>query len=820
MRMRRTLVVPIGLMCVCTFWPLRALASTAPQEEEASVPCWEEETTVTVSGGESTTINPCNPPSCSIALDCNHNGLDDRCDASCLNTGQFCSGSTAFYDSCTRSSLCGNDPDCNNNDRPDACDLTGNDCNNNGVPDECDADCNANGVPDDCDVSGGTSPDIDANGIPDECEDCDGDGIPDGIEDNPYDQDCDHDGTCNGDETPDCNNNGLPDSCETAPATSTFAFNSGILTPMDYLNDHEATFHDVPYPVSDVTLTFEAIGDLDSLDYPESVRVHIWPAVPGCGDTFLGYCTIGNVFNDPGEGSACPATPDTDTLPISAQLFIDLLEANNGDLQIWMDPGFNVDACVDSFISVRVSYTTTDDCDGNGVPDDCDPDCNGNGVPDACDLAAGTSPDCNANAVPDECDIDDGTSPDCNGNATPDECEDDCNGNGVPDDCDIDPSDPDGDTFVSQDCDGSALPDECEPSADSAGSRYIEITPGGFDFYDQYLDPATQYRIMIEPYPDGSNACNAVWVRYGGTLTDDIALADELTPDQWCTQWVRDAIVIPDGIYTVIADAVDPPGQSLMWNIQTAPYCDVNQSGVANVVDLSAVIDCFQGLFTETITPQSCDQAPAADPAGTCLPPDGYINVDDILAVIDYMFNGILYPCPDPCFTGPEAPLPAGAPATPGVLATAETPHTIDAGDYVEVDVYVSGSSDLRAYELSVDITGGSGGALNLVDAYIDETRTDYAFYGAGETTYPVVDLSGGRVANVLQTGSVDASTDVYAATFKFQATSSASGTFTATALIADAKLRNAAALPVGVGTTTSTTIVVNSDPQHLPVQK
>ncbi len=44
--------------------------------------------------------------------------------------------------------------------------------------------------------------------------------------------------------------------------------------------------------------------------------------------------------------------------------------------------------------------------------------------------------DCNANGIPDDQDIAEGTSQDCNGNDTPDECESDCDGNAVPDDCD------------------------------------------------------------------------------------------------------------------------------------------------------------------------------------------------------------------------------------------------------------------------------------------------------------------------------------------------------------------------------------------------
>ncbi|MBU0618144.1 MAG: hypothetical protein KKI02_10540, partial [Planctomycetes bacterium] len=98
---------------------------------------------------------------------------------------------------------------------------------------------------------------------------------------------------------------------------------------------------------------------------------------------------------------------------------------------------------------------TSDDANGNGVPDECDPDCNNNGVPDDLDIAQGTSQDCNNNDIPDECDIADGTSNDVNGNSVPDECEPDCNGNGIPDDWDITQG-------TSQDCQPNGIPDECD----------------------------------------------------------------------------------------------------------------------------------------------------------------------------------------------------------------------------------------------------------------------------------------------------------------------------------------------------------------------
>lgn len=44
------------------------------------------------------------------------------------------------------------------------------------------------------------------------------------------------------------------------------------------------------------------------------------------------------------------------------------------------------------------------DCNGNRVPDECEPDCNGNGITDECDIRSGTSPDCDGSGTPDECD--------------------------------------------------------------------------------------------------------------------------------------------------------------------------------------------------------------------------------------------------------------------------------------------------------------------------------------------------------------------------------------------------------------------------------
>ena len=68
-------------------------------------------------------------------------------------------------------------------------------------------------------------------------------------------------------------------------------------------------------------------------------------------------------------------------------------------------PDCNLDGVLDY---LDILEGTSQDCDGNLVPDECDiaagaPDCNANAVPDACDIASGASQDLDHDEVPDEC---------------------------------------------------------------------------------------------------------------------------------------------------------------------------------------------------------------------------------------------------------------------------------------------------------------------------------------------------------------------------------------------------------------------------------
>jgi hypothetical protein len=422
------------------------------------------------------TSSDCNdngvPDECELPThDCNGNHIVDACDIA-AGTGADCNGNLV-PDACEvifgSSADCDGDaipdecePDCNSNGIHDICDITNGaaDCNANDIPDECEslADCQPNGIQDICDLESGSF-DCNANAVPDECEpDCNGDSIPDDCDILVgYSDDCDRNGIpdeCDiaAGSANDCQPNGIPDHCEKArPAyfaegqdacadaeiacpgieytgSTVVATNDGSATCADSATTADAWYRYTP--VADGSVTVSLVGS----EYDNALSVH--SSCPGSPANEL-------VCNDDWCGTQAKLTFSAEANH-TYWIRISGWNGSTGVYRMMIDgPACPIDVdCDDDLIpdECELSSGAADDCDLNGVPDNCEPDCNENAVADACDLSGGTSLDCNSNGVPDECEL---------------YPHGDCNNNGVVDACDIAAG-------SSADADGNGKPDECE----------------------------------------------------------------------------------------------------------------------------------------------------------------------------------------------------------------------------------------------------------------------------------------------------------------------------------------------------------------------
>jgi hypothetical protein len=212
-----------------------------------------------------------------------------------------------------------------------------------------------------------------------------------------------------------------------------------------------------------------------------------------------------------------------------------------------------------------VGEDCSQDCQPNGVPDECEPDCNGNGQPDDCDIASGSSLDCNGNGVPDECDIADGTSQDCNGNTVPDECDIangtslDCQPNGIPDECDIANCNHE---LWCADCQPDGIPDGCQ----------LSTTKGPGD-------------VLISQLPNQTNGifsdCQCVLCGQPQVLADDFIIDADGTPigtvNVWGGNYPGDSTPTNNWHLEFYLDAGGFPGASVYSYLGTAT---MQQTGV------------------------------------------------------------------------------------------------------------------------------------------------------------------------------------------------------------------------------------------------
>jgi hypothetical protein len=473
-------------------------------------------------------------------------------------TGQDCLG---YGEDDTCSIFDGLGTDCNNNGHPDACDITAGtsqDVDLNGVPDECQLDCNANGIVDTCELPGGcatgncgtvfpgacgTALDCNNNGLIDWCELNGGGGgghtyaVDDGTAENGI-------GLTNGGNVIWLNHFVAVQNATNISSVSVAYNNVADGTPVTILiwndptNDGDPTDAQVIASAASVvanagTDTFNVVnfnpgvnvGNPGAHFFVGVQITHVAGEYPAAIDetasqqqSWIAGTTTGTV--DPNNMGAAA---------IPVQLIDDA--GLPGNWLVRAEAGLGGSDCNGNGIpdDCDIADGTSVDCNANGIPDECElatKDCNGNGIPDDCDIAAG-APDCNANGIPDSCELADGSAQDCNGNGIPDSCDIasgaalDCNANGIPDSCDIA-------SGLSQDCQPDAIPDECQLNCGK--DKAIIVTEG----FEAGVVPPAGWGAQIQNASYTWKLMAPTGTPHGGTYAADVEYDPALSPqDEW-----------------------------------------------------------------------------------------------------------------------------------------------------------------------------------------------------------------------------------------------------------------------------------------------
>jgi hypothetical protein len=261
--------------------------------------------------------------------------------------------------------------------------------------------------------------------------------------------------------------------------------------------------------------------------------------------------------------------------------------------------------------------------------------------------------------------------------------------------------------------------------------------------------------------------CLSKYVDVDGTLTD--APVFQLI-DDWGTIFVEGEEIVPDSTYEVRAECgafTSNPG-----SVTVNPWCDHDSDGFITIGDVLLSVEAFQGNYAHT-TLEVVDIWPCA--------PNRLINIDDLQWTVN-TFMGQTYAdtgCPLPC-DGSAAPAdgPAGASTSPepATLSVVPSLDRVPAGGSVDVDVYVGTVSDLRAYQVALEVTGGRRGGFELTRIRIDTDRAKYAF--GSSKIVEAIDLSEARVGALPFSGTSGVRKSAYLATFTFKASEDAKGTF------------------------------------------
>ncbi|MCH8146979.1 MAG: hypothetical protein IH987_03170 [Planctomycetes bacterium] len=343
---------------------------------------------------------------------------------------------------------------------------------------------------------------------------------------------------------------------------------------------------------------------------------------------------------------------------------------------------------------------------------------------------------------------------------------------------------------------GSYPPAPARPYLANQKNRYLSFDPGNTGSWafavEMTVGPGAPLELGWVGQQDGNGVSPVV--------------ADPYFSSDWTSVvHVADCEIVPVATYAISAttqqspphepftaalsvETIDEPAGGKFWgdvvgSIVDAVYTPPN--GFTNVEDVTATIKGFQAV-------SNAAHFSWLDVQPEC--PNGVINFDDTLHVI-LAFTGAAYPFSDPLNCDP-----CTGPTTGNIDFLMVADHeVIDPDEQVVIDVHVEPALDVGVYEVSLEVSGGTTGSLDLTSMTVNKARSDYIF--GTSSVADAVDDAGGRLAAAMTDGTgVDVTTaNDYLGTFTFTASSDAGGVFEVKVRpIAEAYLSDSNVDPIG----------------------
>lgn len=258
-------------------------------------------------------------------------------------------------------------------------------------------------------------------------------------------------------------------------------------------------------------------------------------------------------------------------------------------------------------------------------------------------------------------------------------------------------------------------------------------------------------------------------------------------------------------------------------------YADINNDGFVNAVDALCLLDSFAGLTNSPACVDTMDglavslvekdiapcpsQPPTAPPGGVEVIDDGlrmgdgFVNGDDVLAVIDRFAGIVRDPLCEACMGGPMAASSAAAAVSrrplegsaenqnaPTIVLRSST-AMVAPGGRVVVEAWLRGPvQDLRAYQVTLQAATGAT-TLKPQAVTIEDDRAKYAFEAM--ESYSATNPNDAALMNLLPSGGAAVVAEAYLGSFTYSVARSARGSIAIHVDQAGTLLRDATSEPI-----------------------